>query len=285
MNATWLAQTLADWNLHLARLNQPLRFGDQSVSRTKTNTAWLGQSVISILQSALSAVGIDLSSSDIWQEIATTEVGDIINGWNATVAPVAQNLPTGYLTWSDLTSNIFAFLYPGYFDVGAAVFAESTKQPVTLGEVFTLGNGAPATSPLTGPALVLTGRQDTIYCGGDCLATGGAAASIPAGVGAAFPNASKFEAYIHPNTGHGINFHYNCKSSHMHERYHAQGDKMLTSFLFQPPVLTMLSKTSLLPTVSRAHRSRHFSLRLRSNAAWTSAKWASHVTVVQRHDF
>ncbi|KAH0397891.1 alpha/beta-hydrolase, partial [Aureobasidium melanogenum] len=214
MNATWLAQTLADWNLHLARLNQPLRFGDQSVSRTKTNTARLGQSVISILQSALSAVGIDLSSSDIWQEIATTEVGDIINGWNATVAPVAQNLPTGYLTWSDLTSNIFAFLYPGYFDVGAAVYAESTKQPVTLGEVFTLGNGAPASSPLTGPALVLTGRQDTIYCGGDCLATGGAAASIPAGVGAAFPNASKFEAYIHPNTGHGINFHYNATGAY-----------------------------------------------------------------------
>lgn len=237
MNATWLAQTLADWNLHLARLNQPLRFGDQSVSRTKTNTAWLGQNVISILQSALSAVGINLSSSNIWQEIATTEVGDIINGWNATVAPVAQNLPTGYLTWSDLTSNIFAFLYPGYFDVGAAVYAESTKQPVTLGEVFTLGNGAPATSPLTGPALVLTGRQDTIYCecfrpatlrdhtdfsgGGDCLATGGAAASIPAGVGAAFPNVSKFEAYIHPNTGHGINFHYNGKSSLMRERYDA----------------------------------------------------------------
>lgn len=57
------------------------------------------------------------------------------------------------------TANIFAFLYPGYFDVGAALFGESTKQPVTLGEIFTLGNGAPASSPHTGPALVLTGRQ------------------------------------------------------------------------------------------------------------------------------
>ncbi|CAD0020824.1 unnamed protein product [Aureobasidium pullulans] len=218
MNATWLGQTLADWNLHLARLNQPLRFGNQAISRTKTNTAWLGQNVISILQSALGAVGIDLSSYELWEEIATTEVGDIINGWNATVAPVAQNLPTGYLTWSDLTSNIFAFLFPGHFDIGAAVYAEMTKQPVALGEIFTLGNGAPASSPHTGPALVLTGRQDTIYCGGDCLATGGAAASIPAGVAKAFPNASKFEAYIHPNTGHGINFHKNGMSSQMYER-------------------------------------------------------------------
>jgi pimeloyl-ACP methyl ester carboxylesterase len=159
MNATWLAQTLADWNLHLARLNQPLRFGNATISRNKINTSWLGQSTISILESVFTAIGINLTPYEIWEEIATTEIGDIINGYNATVAPVAQNLPTGYLTWSDLTSNIFAFLYPGSFDIGAGIFAESTKQPVTLGEIFTLGNGAPATSPFTGPALVLTGRQ------------------------------------------------------------------------------------------------------------------------------
>lgn len=111
MNATWLGQTLADWNLHLARLNQPLRFGNQAISRTKTNTAWLGQNVISILQSALGAVGINLSSYELWEEIATTEVGDIINGWNATVAPVAQNLPTGYLTWSDVSILLSRLVY------------------------------------------------------------------------------------------------------------------------------------------------------------------------------
>jgi hypothetical protein len=104
MNATWLGQTLADWNLHLARLNAPLRFGNTSVSRTKTNIAWLGQGLVSIIQSALSAIGINLSTSDIWQEIATTEIGDIINGWNTTVVP--QDLPTGYLTWSDLTGKL-----------------------------------------------------------------------------------------------------------------------------------------------------------------------------------
>jgi hypothetical protein len=104
MNGTWLGQTLADWNLHLARLNSPLRFGSTSISRTKTNIAWLGQGLVSIIQSALSAIGIDLSTSDIWQEIATTEIGDIINGWNTTVVP--QDLPTGYLTWSDLTCEL-----------------------------------------------------------------------------------------------------------------------------------------------------------------------------------
>lgn len=159
MNGTWLAQTLADWNLHLARLNSPLRFGNQTIQRSRLNTSWFGKNTLSILKTILSAVGINLSEYELWQEIATTEIGDIINGYNATVAPIPQNLPTGYLTWSDLTANIFAFLYPDYFDVGAAVYAENTKQPVTLGEIFTLASGAPATSPFTGPALVLTGRQ------------------------------------------------------------------------------------------------------------------------------
>jgi len=33
--------------------------------------------------------------------------------------------------------------------------------------------------------------------------------SIPAAAKASFPAAKTFQAYIQPNTGHGINFHYN----------------------------------------------------------------------------
>lgn len=213
MNATWLPQTLADWNLHLANLNQPLRFGNQTIdtSRIAGLIKAIGADGVRMLESALVEVGIDLSSYQIWEEIATTELGDIINGWNATEVP--QDLPNGYLTWTDLTSNIYAFLYPQHFDIGIAVFAEMTKQPVTLGEIFTLANGAPKTSPFTGPALVLTGENDNIYCGGNCTATGGVGASIPAAVASAFPNASAFEAYIQPNTGHGINLHYNSTAA------------------------------------------------------------------------
>lgn len=226
MNATWLAETLADWNLHLARLNQPLRFGNVTVQGSRWQNSWLGNKAVSIVQSALRTIGLELSSYDVFQEIATTELGNIISQWNATVPPVAQNLPTGYLTWSDLTSNIFAFLQPGSFDVGLSIFAEMTKQPVTLGEVFTLASGAPATSPFTGPAFVLTGENDKIYCGGDCLATGGAGASIPQiSVSKAFPNASTFETYIQPGIGHGINFHYNATAAYqvIQDWFTAQG--------------------------------------------------------------
>lgn len=213
MNATWLAQTLAGWNLHIANLNQPLRFGNQTIQTNNRIGAYIGNSLVNIAQTVLRFIGIDLTSFQIWEELAYTEIGDIINGWNATVAPIAQNLPNGYLTWSDFTSNIYAFLYPDHFDTGLGIFAEQTKQPVTLGEIFTLANGAPKTSPFTGPVLVITGENDNIYCGGNCTATGGTAASIPADVKANYPNASAFEAYIQPNTGHGINLHYNSTAA------------------------------------------------------------------------
>lgn len=213
MNGTWVGQTLADWNLHLARLNQPLRFGNATISRTRFSSSWFGTDTVKVLTSALASIGIDLSSYEVFQEIATTELGDIINQYNASVAPIAQDLPTGYLTWSDLTSNIFAFLYPGYFDTGLAIVSEMSKQPVTLGEIFTLPI-APPTSSFSGPAFVITGNEDTIYCGGDCSATGGQGSSIPElTVAPAFPDASAFEAYIQPDTGHGLNLHYNSTAA------------------------------------------------------------------------
>lgn len=212
MNGTWLAQTLADWNLHSARLNQPLRFGNQTFPQAGLLAGYLKGGLVNVVEMALGYVGIDLSSSDVWQEFATTELGDIIVGWNTT--EVAQNLPSAYLTWSDFTANIFAFLLPGYFDLGLGLLGEQTKQPVTPGEIFTLANGAPALNNFTGPVQVVTGDNDAIYCGGNCSNTGGVGASIPAAVSMNFPMASIFEAYIQPNAGHGLNFHYNSTGAY-----------------------------------------------------------------------
>jgi hypothetical protein len=57
---------------------------------------------------------------------------------------------------------------------------------------------------------------DLPYCGRNCLATGGVAKSIPAMVKTNFPNVadSNFSAVIQPNTGHGINLHYNATGAY-----------------------------------------------------------------------
>ena len=72
---------------------------------------------------------------------------------------------------------------------------------------------------LIGRTDVLTAfaANDLPYCGGNCLATGDPAiASIPATVAKNFPMVSpgNFTAYIQPNSGHGINFHYNATGAY-----------------------------------------------------------------------
>lgn len=217
-NKTWLPETLADWNVHIARENQPLRFGSQTGSKGRKDDSSPVASVLHIVSSlfpksgqsksdtadpvavftqAFQDLGIPLTANEIQDIMSTTELGDVVNRANGE----PQDLPTGYLTWSDYTANQYAFLAPPFFDPAIGQFAESTKQPVTLGELFTLGNGAPDTTPFTGPVLVFTGRQDKIYCGGDCLETGGDSDSIPGQAESLFPNAKSFEAYIHPDTG------------------------------------------------------------------------------------
>jgi len=203
-NGNSLPQTIAGWDLHSARLNQPYRFGNASVGvLQKTIKDWLGGS--SFFQAVQKF--LPLESPALWNEIATTEVLDLINGYNQT--GIRQyNYASGYLTHSDLTANQYVFLRYGRYDIGLGVFSEKTKQPVTIGELLTLGS-APAKSYFSGPVLVYTGEYDQPFCGLNCYDTGGAAASIPAQSQALFPKARTFEAYIQPDTGHGINVHYN----------------------------------------------------------------------------
>ncbi|KAL1635543.1 hypothetical protein SLS56_001594 [Neofusicoccum ribis] len=106
------------------------------------------------------------------------------------------------------------FLLPPYFDPEILAFSEYSKQPVTVGELLTIGSAISGPSVFTGPVLVFTGDADVPFCGGDCLETGGAAPSIPAQTSVLFPNASVFEAYIQPNTGHGLTAHYNATAGY-----------------------------------------------------------------------
>jgi pimeloyl-ACP methyl ester carboxylesterase len=212
----FLPYIVAGWDLHSARLNQPFRFGNASSAGI---SPWvqlyrIGGDIVSALSSALRTFGITtLSSQDAWNIIATTEINDLINGYNYTVPK--YNYPSGYLSHSDLTALQWAFLYPGMYDVGFAVVGEKTKQPVTVGELLTIGS-SPGSSPFTGPVLVITGEHDVPFCGGNCYGKlpGSDAASIPAGVSQAYPNSKAFEAYIQPATGHGLNFHFNATAGY-----------------------------------------------------------------------
>ncbi|KAJ5100302.1 hypothetical protein N7456_006354 [Penicillium angulare] len=131
----------------------------------------------------------------------------------AVVDRKTSNYSLGYLTNANSGNNEYLFFYPEHFDPKILAFAEQTKQPVTVGELLTIAS-VPSGSEFTGPVFVIDGANDLPFCGGDCTATGGTATSIAAGVKLAFPSTKAFSAYIQPNTGHGLNLHYNATAGY-----------------------------------------------------------------------
>ncbi|KAF2099967.1 hypothetical protein NA57DRAFT_38322 [Rhizodiscina lignyota] len=142
---------------------------------------------------------------------------DIAGNWVQAALNVPKRLggyPRGYLVASNTEALEILFLFPGHFPPGLLDLAEETKIPVSIGELLTLGS-IPASNPYKGPVLVFTGEHDVPFCGGDCLATGDPSlASIPAAVAKSFPNTKDFEAYIQPQTGHGLTFHNNVTAGY-----------------------------------------------------------------------
>ncbi|KAI9831804.1 MAG: hypothetical protein M1819_004701 [Sarea resinae] len=213
LNGTWLPATVAGWNSKIASLDQPLRFGNVSAQTLQYLSSKVGNNAT---YTAITQIFKDLglSYSTLKQLATTSDILDFLAGANSTPPVVPANLPTGYLTWSDITANLYAFLAPRYFDPAVLTYAETHKQPYTLGEVLTLPS-VPASAPeFKGPVQIVTGNQDAIYCGGDCFSTGVSdITSIPAAAKKSFPHASVFETLIQPNTGHALNIHYNSTAA------------------------------------------------------------------------
>ena len=155
-NGSFFPATVAAWDSKLARLNQPLRFGNISYSAVTEAMSLLGK--INLNSSAITGylAEIGVTIEEIQSVVQSTDLADFIAGAQPTDLPHMQNLPTGYLTWVDSGSNQYAFLYPGYFDPDILFFAESTKFPYSLGEILTIG-GSVKVNPFTGPVLVVTG--------------------------------------------------------------------------------------------------------------------------------
>lgn len=185
MNASFVGYFAAGNDWQQAALNQPVRFASPAVS--------------SYLQEAFQS-----ELSNFFAPATLMYPAPAVPG---------LNYSRGYLTNSNVGANQYLFFHKPNADEGLEYYSEATKQPVTVGEALTLGSLAPMNN-YKGPVLVITGEYDLPYCGGDCLATGGAAASIPATAAKTFPNASSFEAYIQPKTGHGLNLHYNATAGY-----------------------------------------------------------------------
>lgn len=120
------------------------------------------------------------------------------------------NHSTGYLTWADRYDNQYSFFAYPYFDPAVLAHAEATKWPFTVGEFVSQAALNYTAAAFTGPVLYLVGAQDLIFCGGDCVGLFGAQSAARVN----FPQAGSWERHIHPDSGHGINLHYNATGAY-----------------------------------------------------------------------
>lgn len=122
--------------------------------------------------------------------------------------PALASYVDGYLAPAVPTGVQIDFFSPGMFDPRILAYAYATGQPVTVGELLTIGGETGSINHFAGPVLVITGGRDIPYCGGNCLAAPTGYPSIPAAAVTTLPNAKNFEAVIVPNAGHGLNLEY-----------------------------------------------------------------------------
>ncbi|KAJ5307011.1 hypothetical protein N7508_006026 [Penicillium antarcticum] len=205
----------------LAQLTRMVREGSMSDSCIKqpSKIVHVGHSFGSAQTYGLTAKYPDLSDGIILTGFSMNAsfMGMFISGANFVQARFNKHQESdysaGYFTSGDITNNMYLYFAPGHFDMDILTYAEATKQPSTIGELLTVASMAPENN-FGGPVYIINGDKDIPFCGGDCFATGGAAASIAAAAEPVFPSASCFSAYIQPNTGHGINLHHNATGAY-----------------------------------------------------------------------
>ncbi|KAK1983563.1 Alpha/Beta hydrolase protein [Colletotrichum cereale] len=174
----------------------------------------VGHSLGSIHSYALTAMYPGISDGVVLTGFApnTTFFPDFLLGGafiQAGDVPSLSDYSPGYLASSYEGAVHVNFFAPDNFDPKILTAAYKTGQPVTFGELLTIGGEAGSPNPIAKPVLVITGEKDLPFCGGNCLATGNPELpSIPAAAAAILKNATPFEAYVVPGVGHGLTLSY-----------------------------------------------------------------------------
>ena len=141
LNSSFTPVFIVGSNLVQAYLNQPFRFGNVSES----------------VAQAITAVLADIPSP---HDRADKEDNyDLVDYFAGRFEPEKRIVyAPGYLTNSNAGANQYVFFLTGHHDPQIVTFAEKNKQPMTAGELLSLGSASP-TNMFEGPVLVLTGCQ------------------------------------------------------------------------------------------------------------------------------
>lgn len=190
-----------------------------SVSANKfAKVVGVGHSFGSIISSAVTGLYPSAFDAAILTGFSTNSSGNpaFVLGNNFDLAN--QNNPArfhdlnnGYLVGDTIISTQIGFFRLPEFAAAVLEAADTTKQTVTFGELFTLGAvGGPAPG-FTGPVAVVNGDADYPFCSGNCSYPTNLAAAVKPAV---YPNVASFASYLAPSTGHGLNLHYTAVAAY-----------------------------------------------------------------------
>ena len=140
MNGSFVGYFQAGGDFVMANLNQPFRFGNASFAT--------GEAILFAVASALNV------SSEA--EMMGIQAYGLTNYLAGLQTQQKVEYCHGYLANKDVDTTQYLFFLPGHFDQGILYAGEMAKQPVTVGELLTLGS-APMKNAYKGPVLVLTG--------------------------------------------------------------------------------------------------------------------------------
>jgi pimeloyl-ACP methyl ester carboxylesterase len=110
MNASFMGLFTAGGNFQQANQNAPLRFSNVTGTQVSNLLSMYAENLVDFLSP------IDLIT-----------------------LPTPQNLPNGYIISSNVKANKYLFFKSHYYDPAILTLAEKTKQPITEGELLTLG--------------------------------------------------------------------------------------------------------------------------------------------------
>ena len=119
-------------------------------------------------------------------------------------------LANGYTVADTMAGNEIAFLHAPDFPHANLVLLENTKGTFSIGELFSIESIIPTTPVgFTGPIDTVIGENNLPFCSGDCSVPVNQAAAVKNKLYPAASNGSQY--LLVPDTGHGINLHYNAE--------------------------------------------------------------------------
>ncbi|KAF4972973.1 hypothetical protein FZEAL_9458 [Fusarium zealandicum] len=186
------------------------------VTAKYSKTVHIGHSFGSVMTYALANMWPDLSDAVVLTGFAHVNaylpLFAVSNNFiPITDSPLAAQYPAGYMATASTVSVHINFFAEGDFDPQLLELAYQTGQPVTPGELLTIGGPAMENSSYTGPVLIVTGEHDVPFCGGDCYSTDSISKELPSLLDVSksfFTKASRFNTTVVPGAGHGLNFGY-----------------------------------------------------------------------------